>query len=87
MRKIDLNTLEFSDIIHTNIKVDVIPINKDTRDREINGLVEAMEYFNIDHSYLITKDEDEELSIGEKVIYITPLYKFLLASNSGDGHD
>lgn len=64
-------------IINVSYQID----NKDTRDREINGLIEAMEYFNIDHSYLVTKDEDQELAIGEKIIYIMPLYKFLLAPN------
>lgn len=49
-----------------------------TKEREINGLLEAMEYFNLSESYLITKDEEQEISMGDYKIYILPLYKYLL---------
>jgi len=64
-------------IINVSYQID----NKDTRDREISGLVEAMEYFNLDCATLVTKDEDQKIKIGKKSIYITPLYKFLLISD------
>ena len=50
-----------------------------TKKREVNGLIEAMEYFNLDKSYLITKDEDSVVEIDDKKIYILPLYKYLLS--------
>ena len=49
-----------------------------TRQREINGLIEAMEYFDINEAYLITKDEDNEILINDKKIIILPLYKYLI---------
>jgi len=64
-------------IINVSYQID----NKDTRDREISGLVEAMEYFNLDCATLVTKDEGQKIKIGKKSIYITPLYKFLLISD------
>ena len=60
-------------IINVSYQVD----SKDTRKREINGLVEAMEYFNLNKAYLITKDEEQELLVDNQIIYIMPLYKFL----------
>lgn len=49
-----------------------------TRQREINGLLEAMEYFNLNEAYLITKDESSKIEIDKKKIYIKPLYEWLL---------
>jgi predicted AAA+ superfamily ATPase len=59
-----------------NVSVDI----KDTKtkQRELNGLIEAMEYFKTDCSYLITKDEDKIEKINNKNIVIMPLYKWLL---------
>ena len=56
--------------------------NEITRKREIDGLCEAMEYFNLDSAYLITKDEESVVEIDGKIIYILPLYKYLLQSSS-----
>lgn len=49
-----------------------------TRDREINGLVEAMEYFGMPVATIVTKDEDGIVEAADKKIFITPLYKYLL---------
>ena len=49
-----------------------------TRTREITGLVEAMEYFKLNEAYLVTSEEDNIITIGNKTIYIVPLYKYLL---------
>lgn len=50
-----------------------------TREREINGLIEAMDYLNLQESFLVTQGEDEVFIIEDKKIYIVPLYKFLLS--------
>jgi predicted AAA+ superfamily ATPase len=49
-----------------------------TRQREINGLLEAMEYFNLNVAYLITKDEKHQIKMDTKQIFIQPLYEWLL---------
>ena len=49
-----------------------------TKQREINGLIEAMEYFHLDSAYLVTKDEENEIVVDSKKIIILPLFKFLL---------
>ena len=49
-----------------------------TRKRELDGLLEAMEYFRQDTAYLITKDEDSVVEMDGKKVYIVPLYKYLI---------
>ena len=49
-----------------------------TLKREIEALVEGMEYFKIDESYLITANRDELLQVEDKKIIIIPLWKWLL---------
>ncbi len=53
--------------------------NAKTKKREISGLVEAMTYFNLKESILVTNDEEESIiEIDDYKIYIKPLYLFLL---------
>ena len=46
--------------------------------REIEALVEGMEYFKIDKSYLVTANRDEIINFGDKKIIIIPMWKWLL---------
>jgi uncharacterized protein len=49
-----------------------------TRKREIDGLMEAMDYLKLDSSYLVTCEEENTIEIEDKKIIIIPLYKYLL---------
>jgi uncharacterized protein len=49
-----------------------------TRQREINGLIEAMNALNTKSSVLINNNLDEEITIDDKTIKIIPLWKWLL---------
>ena len=49
-----------------------------TKEREVNGLLEAMEYFNLSESYLITRDEEQKILVDGRTIHIVPLYQYLL---------
>ncbi len=60
------------------VNVSYIIDDKKTRQREINGLLEAMEYFKLDCSYLVTQSEDSIIEVENRKIYIVPLYKWLL---------
>jgi predicted AAA+ superfamily ATPase len=51
-----------------------------TREREINGLMEAMDYFKLNDSILISEDTEETIKIGTKQIFIVPLWKWLIMS-------
>ena len=52
--------------------------DSDTRKREIDGLLEASEQTGCKHLYVITKEEEEELEVGNRRIQILPAWKWLL---------
>lgn len=54
---------------------------KDNYKREINGLQEAMDHFNIQSGTLITYDDAEETIGEEKSITSIPIWKWLLQDN------
>lgn len=49
-----------------------------TRDREINGLKEAMESYNLKTGYIITDDDEETMTINGLNIHVIPCWKWLL---------
>ena len=61
-------------LINVSFKIE----NEKTKQRELGGLLEAMEYFGLNESYLITEDVDELVEVKDKKIVILPLYKYLL---------
>lgn len=61
-------------LINVSYKID----DPDTRKREIDGLLEAMSYFDLSKAYLITSQEDQIIEIEDKKIFIIPLFKWLL---------
>jgi len=46
--------------------------------REIDGLIEAMETYNLQEGFILTENEQETLYIGKFTIKITPIWKWLL---------
>ena len=50
----------------------------ETRRREINSLVNAMDFFKHNKGYIITAEQEEELKIDEKTIHIRPAYKVFI---------
>ncbi|MBI5207680.1 MAG: ATP-binding protein [Candidatus Firestonebacteria bacterium] len=49
-----------------------------TKEREIKGLINAMNELNLSHSLILTYNDEEEIKINEKLIIIKPVYKWLL---------
>ena len=52
--------------------------NEKTRNREIRGLIEAMDNYKLKTGIILTEDEDEVLQIEKNKIIITPVWKYLL---------
>ncbi len=52
--------------------------NTKTLQREVDALIEAMEYFNLKKSYLLTQDREEVIELSGKEIIVTPMWKWLL---------
>ena len=52
-------------------------LNEDNRDREIGGLLEALEKFNLKDGLILTYKQDDELSINNKKIKVLSVWKWL----------
>ena len=55
-----------------------------TRKREIRGLLEAMDAYNLKEGLIITEKEAEIISLDEKKIVIKPIYEWLDEMEPGD---
>ncbi|MBX8640143.1 MAG: ATP-binding protein [Thermoplasmata archaeon] len=57
-------------------------IDDDNRDREIKGLVEAMETFGLKEGLLLTCNQEDEMEFSERKIAIKPVWKWFLEQDS-----
>ncbi|MBF0449291.1 MAG: ATP-binding protein [Candidatus Magnetomorum sp.] len=53
-------------------------LNDMNREREFNGLLEAMKAFHLKEGYLLTYANEDQIYIEDMVIHITPVWKFCL---------
>ncbi len=53
----------------------------DTRKRELNGLVQALAYFNCEQGWLLTRSHEETVVHDGRTINILPLWKWLVKEN------
>jgi uncharacterized protein len=65
-------------IITDAIQVTYSLSNHETKQRELNGLLEAMEDYNLSNGTIITDDEQDEIEVHGKLIYVVPVWKWLL---------
>jgi predicted AAA+ superfamily ATPase len=52
-------------------------LNIDNKDREINGLLEAMEFFELKEGMIVTFDQQDEFQLNDKVVKVVPAHLFL----------
>lgn len=50
-------------------------LTQDNLKRETEGLVEAMNYFNLNEGYILTLDQSEQLNVQEKTVHVLPVYQ------------
>lgn len=50
-------------------------LNPDNQQREINGVVEAMQYFNFSEGTIITINQIDKIVMKDKTIYVKPFWK------------
>ena len=48
------------------------------KDREIEGLIEAMDTYNLQEGLILTENEQEVFNVGKYKIRIVPIWKWLL---------
>jgi hypothetical protein len=69
-------------IKHKNKVISAIQVatklDDENKGREINGLVEAMEAYKLDVGYVLTEDQEDELIVKKKKIFVLPVWKWLL---------
>lgn len=53
-------------------------LDEDNEKREVSGLLEAMKAYNLNEGLLLTEDQEDKKSIGNKKIIILPIWKWLL---------
>lgn len=51
---------------------------KKNKDREIAGLLEAIEMYGLKEGLILTLDDEEEITINNKKITIKPVWKWML---------
>jgi len=78
-----LNGKECDFIVKNNKKtIDAIQVcyalNSENRDRETNGLFEAMKEFNLKQGLILTFDQEDKYEIDGKKIIVKPVWKWLL---------
>lgn len=60
------------------IQVSVSFFDAKTKEREIKGLSEAMEMYNLQTGVIITEEDEDEITFNNKQIIIKPIWKWLL---------
>lgn len=53
-------------------------LDKDNFEREVNGLREAMTYFNLKNGFIITLDKEDIITENENTIQVLPAWKWML---------
>jgi predicted AAA+ superfamily ATPase len=48
----------------------------DNQDREINGLLEALDFFKLSTGYIVTFNTEDIIHTGEKTIKVIPAWKY-----------
>lgn len=70
--------------IHTTEVIQVTwEMNSINRQREIQGLLEAMDYCRLKRGLILTFDQQEEITVEGKKIEIIPVWKWLLQDKKG----
>lgn len=53
-------------------------LNEDNKNREISGLIEALEKFQLKEGLILTYNQTDEFQIGNKTVKILPVWRWLL---------
>ncbi len=67
-------------IVDSKLAVQVVyKLSEENRERELNGLLEAMHAYKINDGLIITFDEEKKISIDGNTISVVPAWKWLLS--------
>jgi uncharacterized protein len=54
-------------------------LNGDNQERELNGLIAALEFFNLREGVILTIDQTDKILKDSYTIHVVPAYKFELS--------
>ena len=57
-------------------------LNERNMEREFEGLLEAMEKFNLDGGLILTADQEDTRMVGDRMVSIMPVWKWLLGEGA-----
>ena len=57
-------------------------VHLDNQEREVAGLLEAMDFFDLTQGFIITFNQKDTIIIKEKTIYLVPSYEFFVSIES-----
>ncbi len=69
-----INNTQVKQLIQASVSLK----NLDTKEREINALIKAMDEQKLDTAYIYTYNETEKIQIKSKTIYVIPFWKICL---------
>lgn len=49
-----------------------------TREREIKGMVAALEFLDLPEGYILTRDQTEDVQVGNKKVLVRPAWRYML---------
>lgn len=55
-------------------------VHLDNQEREVAGLLEAMDFFDLMEGFIITFNQKDTITIKEKTIYLVPSYEFFVST-------
>ncbi len=58
-----------------------LELNADNQKRELNGLLEALNYFELASGTIVTLNQKDQLTLEGKTLYLVPAYEFFLGKN------
>ena len=61
------------------IQVTTTLSNGDVKEREVNGLIEAMRLYHLQEGLILTENEEGTIEVNGLLIAITPIWKWLLS--------
>ena len=59
----------------------------DNQDLEINGLLEAMDFFNLDYGTILTFDTEDIIKTAGKKIDVIPVWKYIVQEDKHGKHE
>ncbi|MEY5046755.1 MAG: hypothetical protein RLZZ175_114 [Bacteroidota bacterium] len=58
-----------------------LELNAENKAREVNGLIEALQFFNLETGYIITINQEDELIKDAKKVHLIPAWKWTVEMN------